>query len=154
MKSIHDLLGEHPFFAGLPEDTLKLIAGCGVNVHFREDQHIISENAPAEHFWVVRTGRVALEIDTPRKGPQTIQTVGPGGLLGVSWLIPPHRWTFGASALAPTSAIEIDAACLRGKCEADHDLGYELMKRFAVVVRDRLQATRLQLTDLYGSHAS
>lgn len=154
MKSIRELLEEHPFFAGLPPEYLELIAGCGVNEHFHEDEHIISENAPADHFWVIRTGRVALEIDTPRKGPQTIQTIGPGGLLGVSWLIPPHRWTFGARAVAPTSAISIDAACMRGKCEADHDLGYEMMKRFAVLVRDRLQFTRLQLTDLYGSHAS
>ena len=48
------------------------------------------------------------------------------------------------------SAIAFDGACLRGKCEADHDLGYELMRRIAQVIIERLQATRLRLLDVYG----
>ncbi len=154
MKSINDLLSEHPFFAGLPSPMLELIAGCGINVHFEEDEHIFAENDSADLFFVLRTGKVALEIDTPRQGPKTIETISAGQLLGVSWLVPPHRWTFGARAIDPTSAIAIDAACLRGKCDADPELGYEMLKRFSVLVRDRLQSTRLQLLDLYGSHAS
>ncbi len=154
MKSIEDLLSEHPFFAGLPAPMLELIAGCGVNVHFDEDECIISENAPADLFFVLRSGKVAIEVDTPRQGPQTIETISSGQLLGVSWLVPPYRWTFGARAIDSTSAIAVDAACLRGKCDDDPELGYEMLKRFAVLVRDRLQSTRLQLLDLYGTHAS
>ncbi len=154
MKSISELLGEHPFFAGLPPDTLELIAGCGHNVHFAEDSRIISESDPADIFYVLRRGKVAIEIDTPRRGPLVIETIGPGDLLGVSWLLPPYRWTFDARAVEPTGAIAIDAACLRGKCDDDPVLGYEMFKRFAGVVRDRLQATRLQLVDVYGSDAS
>lgn len=154
MKSIHDLLSQQPFFAGLPAPMLELIAGCAVNVHFDEDERIISESAPADLFFVLRTGKVALEVDTPRQGPQTIETIGASQLLGVSWLVPPYRWTFGARAIEPTSAIAVDAACLRGKCDDDPELGYEMLKRFAALVRDRLQSTRLQLLDLYGTHAS
>lgn len=154
MKSIDELLGEYPFFAGLSADTIELISGCAVNVHFDLDEQIITENAPADHFYVLRNGKVAIEIDTPRKGAQTLETLGHGQLLGVSWLVPPHRWTFSARAVEPTSAIAIDAACLRGKCDDDPALGYEMLKRFSVLVRDRLQATRLRLLDLYGSHAS
>lgn len=154
MKSIDALLDEHRFFDGLPSATLELIAGCATNVHFAADQPVIAENDPADYFYVVRSGKVAIEIETPRKGPQTIETVGAGQLLGVSWLVPPHRWTFGARAVESTSAIAIDAACLRQKCDADPELGYEMLRRFSTLVRDRLQNTRLRLLDLYGSHAS
>lgn len=154
MKSISELLGQHPFFAGLPRDTLELIAGCGHNVHFAEDSRIISENEPADIFYVLRRGKVAIEVDTPRRGSLVIETIGPGDLLGVSWLLPPYRWTFDARAVEPTGAIAIDAACLRGKCDDDPVLGYEMFKRFAGLVRDRLQATRLQLVDVYGNNAS
>lgn len=154
MKSISELLGQHPFFAGLPRDTLELIAGCGHNVQFAEDSRIISENEPADIFYVLRRGKVAIEVDTPRRGSLVIETIGPGDLLGVSWLLPPYRWTFDARAVEPTGAIAIDAACLRGKCDDDPVLGYEMFKRFAGLVRDRLQATRLQLVDVYGNNAS
>ncbi len=153
MKSIADLLTEHPVFAGLPADTIELIAGCGRNVRFTPDERIMAENDPADRFWVLRSGRVALEVDDPRHGPLVIQTIGTGELLGVSWLLPPYRSTFDARAVEPTKAVVLDAACLRGKCDDDPALGYEMYKRFAGLVRDRLQATRLQLLDLYGNGA-
>lgn len=154
MRSISDLLSEHPFFADLSSERLELLAGCGHNVHFDQDANIISANEPADVFYVLRSGKVAIEVDTPQRGPLVIETIGPGDLLGVSWLLPPYRWTFGARAVDSTSAIEVDAACLRGKCDDDPALGYEMFKRFAGVVRDRLQASRLQLVDVYGNDAS
>ncbi len=78
--------------------------------------------------------------------------MGVGEFVGASWLIPPYRWTFDARAVELTRAIGIDAACLRGKCEADHDLGYEMMKRFLPALVKRLHATRLQILDVYGKH--
>jgi hypothetical protein len=83
----------------------------------------------------------------------TIQTVPQGEIVGVSWLIPPWRWTYDARALDDIRAIAINAACLRQKCDADHDLGYDMMKRFMPVLIQRLQATRLQIIDVYGNHA-
>ncbi len=154
MKTISDLLAEQPVFAGLAPETLELIAGCGQNVRFTTDERILAENEPADRFYLLRSGRVAVEIDTPRQGPKTIETIGAGDLLGVSWLLPPYRWTFDARAVEPTRALAIDAACLRRKCDADPALGYELFKRFAGLVRDRLNTTRLQLLDLYGNGAS
>ena len=71
-------------------------------------------------------------------------------VVGVSWLVPPYRWTYDAKALELTRAIAMDAGCLRAKCEQDHDLGYEVMKRFVPILVERLQATRLQILDVYG----
>lgn len=154
MKTIGDLLAEQPVFAGLSTETLELIAGCGQNMRFAADERILVENEPADRFYLLRSGKVAVELNTPRRGSQTIETVGAGDLLGVSWLLPPYRWTFDARAVEPTRAIAIDAACLRRKCDADPALGYELFQRFAGLVRDRLHATRLQLLDLYGDATS
>lgn len=154
MKSIPDLLREHLFFAGLPDDDLALIAGCGVNVHFSADDTILRAEAPAEVFYVLRSGRVAIEIDTPRRGPLIIETIGADDILGVSWLLPPYRWAFDARAVDETSAVALDAACLRGKCDDDPVLGYELFKRFSGLIHDRLTATRIRMLDLYGSNVS
>lgn len=99
----------------------------------------------------VRHGRVALQISDPVRGEIVIQTLGESELVGASWLIPPYRWSHDAKALELVRAISIDAQCLRNKCEADHHLGYEMMKRFVPVLVERLQATRMQILDVYGA---
>jgi CRP/FNR family transcriptional regulator, cyclic AMP receptor protein len=80
----------------------------------------------------------------------TIQTLGVGEVLGWSWLFPPYRWLFDARTIELTRAIALDGKCLRAKCDEDHHLGYEMVKRFAQVIIERLQASRLQLLDVYG----
>ena len=80
-----------------------------------------------------------------------IQSLKEGEVLGWSWMIPPYKWHFDARAFDLTRAIALDGACLREKCEEDHDLGYELMSRFALIIAQRLEATRLQLMDIYGN---
>lgn len=147
---IRHLLAEHPFFADLPASDLDLVAGCGRNVHFVAGQEVFAEGGDANLFFVIRRGRVALSVHSPHSGELTIATLGDGEVLGWSWLFPPHRWQFDARAVADTSAVALDGACLRGKCEHDAALGYRLMARFARLIQQRLQDTRLQLLDLYG----
>lgn len=143
-------LKDHAFFRGLSEQDLKLLAGCGRNVVFKPDEMIFKLDGPADHFHVIRSGRVAVELPAPQGGAITVQTVGEGDVLGWSWIMPPYRWMFDARAVEQTRAIALDGRYLRGKCEAEPRLGYELMKRFAHVMTNRLKATRLQLLDLYG----
>ncbi|MEZ5832683.1 MAG: cyclic nucleotide-binding domain-containing protein [Dongiaceae bacterium] len=145
------IVKEHRFFTGLDEAHCKLVCGCAQNVRFEAGQYLFHEGQSADRFYLLRHGRVALELSAPGKGSVTFQTVGQGEIVGVSWLIPPYRWTYDAKALETVRAIAMDATCLRGKCEADHDLGYEMMKRFVPVLVDRLQATRLQILDVYGT---
>jgi CRP-like cAMP-binding protein len=152
--SIEDLLATMPTFAGLAPDRLALIAGCGRNSGFEAERMLAREGDPADLFYVIRRGRVALEIPAPGAGSLMIETLGEGAVVGWSWLFPPYRWSFDVRALEPVRAISFDGACLRGKCEEDSALGYELMRRFAAVILDRLQATRLQLLDVYGGVAS
>lgn len=153
METLERILAEHPFFKELETHYLHLVIGCASNVRFNAGEFIFHEGGEANEFYLIRHGKVALEIFVPDRGPLTIQTMGEGEILGFSWLIPPHRWRFDARALELTRAIALDGKCLRTKCEEDQGLGYQLMKRFAHIVEQRLQATRLQLLDLYGSHS-
>ena len=150
MQSIADLTAATPAFDGLAARHLELIAGCGAMTHFAADEPLFRAGEPAERFYVIRHGAVALELTVPEHEPVVIETLHDGELVGWSWLFEPHRWMFDAHAREATSAIGFDGACLRGKCEADHELGYQLMRCFAAVLTDRLQATRLQLLDVYG----
>jgi CRP-like cAMP-binding protein len=153
MQTLEQELAGHAFFAGLRPEYVALIAGCGINVHFACDQHLIHEGTPADTFYVLRDGRVGLETAAPHQGVVTVETIEAGEVLGWSWLFPPYRWHFSGRALEPVRAIALDGACLRTKCESDPAFGYELMRRFAAIVIDRLQATRLQLLDLYAQPA-
>lgn len=118
--------------------------------HYQPGEYLFREGEAADRFYLIREGHVALEVKAPGRAPVICQTLGAGEIVGVSWLIPPYRWSFDARAVESTRAIAMDAACLRGKCEADHDLGYEMMKRFMPALLQRLHSTRLQILDIYG----
>jgi CRP/FNR family transcriptional regulator, cyclic AMP receptor protein len=150
MEGLERILGGHPFFAGFPADQLALVTGCARNHRFDTGAYLFHEGGPADEFFLIRHGNVALEIAAPGQSPIVFSTLGEGEIVGASWLVPPYRWNFDARAVGLVRAIGIDAACLRGKCDADHDLGYEMMKRFAPILVKRLKAARLQVLDVYG----
>jgi len=148
-ENLTDILRQHPFLAGLSESHMQVLVGCASNVRFAEGAPLIHEGEVANKFYLVRTGRIALETDVNARGKIRIQTVGPGDVLGWSWLISPYRWHFNALAVADVRAVALDGECLRKKCEDDHDFGYEMLSRFSQVMERRLEATRIQLLDLY-----
>ena len=152
-RTIAEVLGETGIFAGLDSAQRELIAGCGRLVALEPGQALFAEGEDAEVFFLLRHGRVALELSAPGRGQMTLSTHGPGEVVGWSWLFPPYRWHFDGRVTERGSAIAFDGACLRGKAEADHDLGYELMRRFAAQMVERLQATRIQMLDVYGRRA-
>lgn len=150
MTPLADLVREHPFFAGLPTEVVDFIAGCGANVVVAPGSYVFREGHPADRFFVIRHGRVSLETFLPGRGPRVFQTLGPGEIVGVSWLIEPHVWNWDARALDRVRAIAFDGVCLHDKCEADPVTGYALMKRFAPILAARMQEARMQALDLYG----
>lgn len=150
MQTIEQLLAEANAFNGMSADHLALIAGCAQNTTFEDGSYLMREGDPADTFYVIRYGRVALETHAPQRGALTIETIDDGDLLGWSWLVAPFRVDFDARAMGNVHTVTFDAACLRGKADADPVLGYELMRRFIPVIVERLQATRVRLLDLYG----
>ena len=131
-QSIESLLADVPFFEGMEPEALAVLAGCAGNVHFPVGTQIFREGDPADVFYVIRHGSVAIW----------------------SWLFPPHLWHFDAHARTTVRATGFDATCLRAKCELDPALGYAFMGRFAQMLIERLQWTRLRLLDVYGSGAA
>ena len=150
METLEPLLSKHPFFEVLHSNYLKTLTGCASNVRFPRGQMIFKEGEEANEFFLIREGRVAIEVFSEARGPVTIQTLGEGEVLGWSWLVPPYYWRFDARAVDEVRALALDGRCLREKCETDPRLGYELLKRFALVITRRLEATRIQLLDVYG----
>lgn len=150
IQSIAELIRSHAFFADMRSEWIELIAGCGSNFVFRPGEVIAREGERCEVFYALRRGRVAVELYAPGVGARTIQTLGDGAILGWSWLFPPHLWRFDLRAIETTHAVRFEAACLLPKCDASPEMGYDFMRRFSGVMSDRLEATRLQLLDVYG----
>lgn len=150
IEGLADTLAQHPFFAGLSSPHLALLAGCARNVVIEQGAFLFREGAPADAFYLLRHGRVGVELFPPTGGPLTIETLEAGEVLGWSWLVPPYLAHFDARALTLVRALQLDGQCLRLKCEADVGLGYALLRRFTGVMAQRLDATRLQLLDVYG----
>jgi len=150
LHSLEPIIREMPLFMGLSAEELALIAGCASNERFAAGEVIFREGEPADRFYIVRAGKVAVEILVPGHGPVTVETAEAGEVIGWSWLFEPYVRRFNARAVDLTRVIAMDGKCLRGKCDRDTALGYELMKRFARIMQDRLQAMLLQLIDVYA----
>lgn len=150
METLEKILVQHPFVEGLPSEHINLILGCAKNAVFEPGKYLFKENEEANNFYIIRSGKVALEIYSPEAGSIIIQTLGEGDIIGWSWMVPPYQWRFDARAIELTRVIQLDGTCLRNKCETDPRLGYEIMKRLANVFEQRINAMRLQLLDLYG----
>lgn len=150
-RSLDLVLADAPFFEGIGRSELQLLAGCAGNVHFHADEVLFREGDAADLFYVIRHGTIGIETFVPTRGAVTIETVDAGEVIGWSWLFPPYRWHFDCRALTPVRATAFDGACLRQKCDADPALGYALMGRFAQLLIERMQWTRLRLLDVYGN---
>jgi CRP-like cAMP-binding protein len=153
METLERILAKHSFFEGVDPHYLQFLVGCASNVRFDVGQTIFRQGEEAEQFYLIRHGRVELQLHSVERGRTTIQTLGEGDILGWSWLVSPYHWHFDARATELTRALALDGKCLRTKCEDDHKLGYELLKRFVPVIVRRLDATCLQLLDIYGTRS-
>jgi CRP/FNR family transcriptional regulator, cyclic AMP receptor protein len=150
-STIAEYLARHPTFDGLTSEQIDLIASLATLVRFEAGQRLFVRDEDAREFFLVREGRVTVGVPSIEGESLEIQTVGEGSMLGWSWLIPPYRWSFDAVAVTPTVVIAVDGGRLREVCERDLKLGYELMKRFALLMAKRLNAARMAAIRQYAS---
>jgi CRP/FNR family transcriptional regulator, cyclic AMP receptor protein len=146
-----DPLARFAPFARLSPAQRATAAATARPVSYPEGTRLFDEGQDAKGCWLIQTGQVALQSDVPGRGPVTVHTLGPGDMLGWSWLVPPHHWHFTALARTPVSAFVLDTAALRGLADRDPALGYPLLLGILEAALSRLQATRWRLLDLYGS---
>ncbi len=147
-RVIAETLAVAPFLDGMSAGHLGIMAECAMPGSFLGGEMIFREGDVANRFYLIREGSVALESRVGESNPIQIQTIGPGEVLGWSWLFPPYLWHFDARAVEPVKVLFIYGSRLREYCEDDHDFGYELVKRMAEVMVRRLQATSWQLFEI------
>jgi len=152
LPQLSRLMAAHPFLKGVSRQHLEVLAASAMLKEFTLGEIIFREGDPANRFYLIETGQVILETSEKDQEPALIQTISAGDVLGWSWLFPPYYWHFNARAAEPTKAIFFYGTRLREQCEEDRDLGYELMKRMAAIIIERLQATRQQLAEISRSH--
>lgn len=150
MKTIEDLLREHPLFGNVDHATLTEIAGCAINVHFRPGDVVFREGEPADAVFLLRSGRVAIQAHDPAGGSLVLDTIEHDEVVGWSWLVAPYRWPADALAVVDTRAIRFDAGCVRGKCADDPAVGYAFLRAIAEAMAHRLTSAHHRLLDLYG----
>lgn len=153
MNTLAIAIEGQPLIESLTCEQRDLLMECAHEVRAEAGTFLLREGAAANHFYIITQGKVALEVHEAGTGTIIIETLGPGEVLGWSWLFAPYRWHFDVRVLEEFSAVAFDGRCIRGKCEADPVLGYRLMEQFARVMMGRLQATRFRLMDLYGTSA-
>ncbi len=136
---------------GLSPEHRDLVAAAAVPVRFAARERLFREGTQAEGCWLIHSGCVALDLTIPGRGEVVVQTLGPGDVLGWSWLIPPYEWHFGAVTTRETTATKLDTGQLRRMAAEDPEFGYALAVSLFQACVQRLQATRARLLDLYGS---
>lgn len=148
--TVFDHLAMHPFLADLPAGWLHRLAGCGRPVLRHSGVRLFHEGAPADRFWMLRSGAVALDFHVPGRGDIVIERIGSHGVVGWSWLLPPYRWSLGAVVAADCEALQFDATGVRRLLVEDPELGRELTTRFLALTAERLHAARIRLAELYA----
>jgi CRP-like cAMP-binding protein len=150
MTSLQSVLEAHPFFQDVEQRYIQMVAEHATLETFTPGQLIFRQGEPANRFYIISEGPVALEVFSPEHGPVRLMTLGAGDVLGWSWLFEPYVWHLDARALESTTAIALDGAELRATCDQNHELGYHLMKHSVQIVAQRLQASMIQMLDVYG----
>jgi CRP/FNR family cyclic AMP-dependent transcriptional regulator len=141
--TLEERIAAHPFMSDVPREYLPLLAANALDVTFAPDEVIFRTGDPANRFYLIESGEVHLES---RNGACVlIQKLGPGEVVGWSWLFPPYQWQFDARATRSTNAIFLYGSRLREACEDEPVLGYALMRATASALVGRLQSTRREL---------
>ena len=150
MEALKEILFNHPDFKDLNPEYINRLCECAREESFAANSFIFKTGEPAEDFYIIESGEVAVEIYSPPKGPLTILTLGMNDILGWSWLYPPYTWHFEARANSDVKTYAFDAHKMRHLCHEDYEFGYHFSNCFGKVMLQRLSATRLQLLDVYG----
>jgi len=146
-QSIAEYLYHHPFFSGMEDSHIKFLADSAVETRISEGGILFRQGKPADKFYLLRSGQVSVQVPALVGPVLEIQRIGEGQLLGWSWLIPPYKWNFQARVEADSTFLEFDGRAVLARCEEDAKFGYALLKRFAALMSDRLEAARQKMMD-------
>lgn len=146
-QSIVEYLSNHDFFSELSEENLKFLADSACTHEIKEGQILFQQGERADKFYVIRNGCISIQIPALMGPTLELQAQGKNQVLGWSWLIPPYKWSFQARAEQDSELLEFDGAAILERCELEPKLGYELLKKFAALMSERLDAARQKMMD-------
>jgi CRP-like cAMP-binding protein len=149
-RAMREALRQLGFVADLPDRVVEELANVSALVDFPAGAALFHEGTENQFLYLVHSGHVGLDMYVPGRGRVRILSVGPGEMLAWSALLGDGRMTVSATALDDLQAVAMAAPKLRELCEADHEVGFQLMSRMAQALAHRLLATRLQLLDLFA----
>ncbi|MCG7205545.1 cyclic nucleotide-binding domain-containing protein [Streptomyces arenae] len=138
----------------LPAPYRERLTGTAQEVSFAPGARLFEEGGRADRFWIIRTGRVELDLHVPGRRAAVIENLGPNELLGWSWLFGPPVWQLGAEATTPVRAWQFDAEAVRSLCREDPALADAVDQWVGGVLAHRLRAARTRLLDLYAPYGA
>lgn len=148
---LSDALRAHPLAHGLDEAAIDLLLVAGRLLEVPPDTRLVRAGDVVNATYLVHEGRLDLRVPDAPAGRETIDTLGPGELVGWSWLNGPTVWPFDAVAIGPATVIELDGAILLAACNADPAFGFALTRRLLDAATQRLEHVRLAAEDPYAS---
>jgi len=149
-QSIAEYLSAHEFFSELSEDVLKFLCECASAREIKKEQILFRQGERADKFYVIRNGRISVQIPALMGPTLEIQALGQDQVLGWSWLISPYQWNFQAKAEEDSELLEFDGTAVLARCEQEPKFGYELLKKFAALMSERLDAARQKMMDQWN----
>ena len=152
MANMQAILGEVETFEGMKPEHLAKLAECASEVRYEAGDVLGRVGGDADTFWVIREGRLALQLPAPGRGGVTVATSSKGAVVGFSWLVPPYALQFDVRAVTPTQAIAVDGAKLRAQFPGNPGLAYDLLSRFSKIMSERIEAMSMQILDVFGEH--
>ncbi len=146
-QSITEYLLTHDFFSELNKDFLTLLCESVNTLDIKKGQVLFRQGERADKFYIIRNGRISVQIPAIMGPTLEIQALSTDQILGWSWLISPYQWHFQAKAEEDSELLEFDGIILLEQCEKEPKFGYELLKRFAALMSERLDASRQKMMD-------
>ena len=146
-QSTAEYLSTHNFFSGLSEELVKFLGDCISIREIKKGQVLFRQGERADKFYIVRNGQISIQIPAIMGPTLEIKTLGAEQVLGWSWLISPYQWSFQAKAEEDSELLEFDGVAILARCEQEPQFGYELLKKFAGLMSERLDAARQKVMD-------
>ena len=143
-------------FDGLTDEELEEVGKCCEEFDLGEETTLFEENDAAEFLYSLVDGEVSLRYRMPAKDASkenTISTLDPGGTFGWSSLVPPQKYNVAAYCTDKNcKAIRIDRDQLLQIFEANHTIGFKVMRNLTKVISRRFLQLRDEIVRQIGQN--
>jgi CRP/FNR family cyclic AMP-dependent transcriptional regulator len=149
-NSIEQRIAASALFSGLGRDYIGILAAHAEARRVAQGEMLFRYGERSDRFYLVERGHVSVEVAAIEGPALELQDLGPGATLGWSWLIAPHTWSFQARAKTAVDLLEFDGNAILARCEDNPSFGYQVLKRFAALMSERLSFARRKMMEAWN----